>query len=126
MYSTPALRVRLQICVHVCSGMHFLNNGNLVSLPNLKKLLATKLGFCHGSKYTIPLIEKIMKHTRDTLCTFCSINQFYCLRSETLHYVQISQVHICFSAVNGLDKNVLQVRILTVKMHFVISFFSFT
>lgn len=54
----------LAVCVHmwvqvcVCSSTHFLNNGNFVSVPNLKKLMAMKLGPCHGSKFPIPFIEK--------------------------------------------------------------------
>lgn len=51
------VRVYKRVCGE-CSGIHFLNNGNLVSVPNLKKLMATKLGSCHGSKFPIPLIEK--------------------------------------------------------------------
>lgn len=45
------------VSVCVCSGMHFLNNGNLDYVPNLKKLMAMKLGPRHGSKFPIPLIE---------------------------------------------------------------------
>lgn len=50
------------VCVCVCGSTHFLNNGNFVSVPNLKEIKAVKLGRRHGCNFPILLIEQQMKH----------------------------------------------------------------
>ena len=69
--------VQVQACISLTMETSFL-------CPTLKKLMATALGSCHGSKFPIPFIEKIMKHQRDLLCSISLINQFYCFKCETL------------------------------------------
>lgn len=77
----------LLVSASVCSGMNFLNNGKLDSVPNLKKLKATKLGLFHSSKFPILLFEQGLKGPSLLSIT----DQFYCSSREPLRTVQITQ-----------------------------------